>query len=135
MLFKKFDNWLSKSINELDYIKLNKNSIIDSRRCRSKDFDSLNLKDDDVIIWRDLIMSLKLSALKIGVIKIFIIAVFVSFAALNENRLLSKINKMFTRLFLIKGFFEFDFLCEVIMTTIQFTNLMKGALYMFMLHR
>ena len=80
-------------------------------------------------------MSLKLSALKIGVIKIFIIAVFVSFAALNENRLLSKINKMFTRLFLIKGFFEFDFLCEVIMTTIQFTNLMKGALYMFMLHR
>ena len=80
-------------------------------------------------------MSLKLSALKIGVIKIFIIAVFVSFAALNENRLLSKINKMFTRLFLIKGFFEFDFLYKIMIITIQFTNLMREVLYMFILHR
>ena len=63
-------------------------------------------------------MSLRLNALKINVIKTFIIVTFVSFATLNENRLLSKINKMFTRLFLIKSFFEFDFLREIITTTI-----------------
>ena len=80
-------------------------------------------------------MSLRLSVLKAGVIKTFIIVIFVSFVTLNENRLLSKINKMFTRLFLIKGFFEFGFLCEIIMTTIQSMNLIKGALYMFILHR
>ena len=80
-------------------------------------------------------MSLRLNVLKIGVIETFIIIIFVSFAALNENRLLSKINKMFTRLFFIKGFFELGFLCEIITTTIQFTNLMKKALYMLVLHR
>ena len=63
-------------------------------------------------------MSLKLNVLKTNVIKTFIIAVFVSFAILNENRLLLKVNKVFTRLFLIEGFFEFDFLCEIITTTI-----------------
>ena len=80
-------------------------------------------------------MSLRLNILKINVIRIFIIIAFVSFVALNEDRLLSKINKMFTRLFLIEGFFEFGFLCEIITTTIQFTNLMRGAFYMFMLYR
>ena len=80
-------------------------------------------------------MNLRLSALKAGVIKIFIIIAFVSSAALNENRLLSKINKMFIRFFLIKDFFGFDFLCEIITITIQFTNLIKEALYMLMLHR
>ena len=80
-------------------------------------------------------MSLKLNALKTNVIKTFIIAAFVSFATLNENRLLLKINKMFTRFFLIKGFFEFDFLCEIIMMMIQFTNLMRETLYMLILHR
>ena len=63
-------------------------------------------------------MSLKLNILKINVIKTFIIVIFISSAALNENRLLSKINKMFTRLFFIKGFFEFGFLCEIIITII-----------------
>ena len=63
-------------------------------------------------------MNLKLNILKTDVIKTFIIIAFVFFAALNENRLLSKINKMFTRLFLIKDFFEFGFLCEIIITTI-----------------
>ena len=80
-------------------------------------------------------MNLRLNVLKINVIKTFIIIAFVFFAALNENRLLSKINKMFTRLFFIKDFFEFGFLCEIIATMIQFTNLMKKTLYMFMLHR
>ena len=77
-------------------------------------------------------MSLRLNALKTNVIKTFIIAAFVFSTALkNENRLLSKINKMFARFFLIKGFF----LREVITMTIQFTNLMKKVLYIFMLHR
>ena len=81
-------------------------------------------------------MNLKLNILKINVIKTFIIVAFIFFATLkNENRLLLKINKMFTRLFLIKDFFEFDFLREIIITTIQFTNLIKGALYIFILHR
>ena len=80
-------------------------------------------------------MSLRLSALKTNVIKTFIIVAFVSFAALNEDRLLSKINKIFIRLFLIKGFFELDFLYEIMTTMIQFTNLMRGALYMLVLHR
>ena len=60
-------------------------------------------------------MSLRLNALKTDVIKTFIIVVFIFSAALkNEDRLLSEINKMFTRLFLIRGFF----LYEIIMTTI-----------------
>ena len=80
-------------------------------------------------------MSLRLNALKTNIIKIFIIITFIFFATLNENRLLLKINKMFTRLFLIKGFFEFDFLYKIITTTIQLTNLMKRILYMFILHR
>ena len=80
-------------------------------------------------------MSLKLNTLKTDVIKTFIIVAFVSSATLNENRLLSKINKVFARLFLIEDFFELDFLYEIMATTIQFTNLMKGALYMLMLHR
>ena len=80
-------------------------------------------------------MSLKLNVLKTNVIKTFIIVTFISSATLNENRLLSKINKIFTRLFLIKGFFEFGFLCEIITTTIQFTNLIKETLYMLVLHR
>ena len=80
-------------------------------------------------------MSLRLSALKAGVIKIFIIVAFVFSAALNEDRLLSKVNKMFTRLFLIKGFFELGFLYEIMTTMIQFTNLIREALYMLMLHR
>ena len=63
-------------------------------------------------------MSLKLNVLKANVIKTFIIVAFVFFVILNENRLLLKINKMFTRFFFIKGFFEFDFLCEIITTTI-----------------
>ena len=63
-------------------------------------------------------MSLRLNALKIDVIKTFIIVAFISFAALNEDRLLSKINKMFTRFFFIKGFFELDFLREIITTMI-----------------
>ena len=37
------------------------------RRCRSGDFGSLSLKDDDVIVWWDLIMSLRLNVLKAGV--------------------------------------------------------------------
>ena len=81
-------------------------------------------------------MSLKLNALKINVTKTFIIVAFASFAALkNENRLLSKINKVFARFFLIKDFFEFDFLREIITIMIQFTNLMKKALYILILHR
>ena len=80
-------------------------------------------------------MSLRLSVLKADVIKTFIITAFASFAILNENRLLSKVNKMFTRLFFIKGFFELDFLCEIITMTIQFTNLMRGVLYILMLYR
>ena len=63
-------------------------------------------------------MNLKLNVLKTNVIKIFIIVIFVSFAILNENRLLLKINKMFTRFFLIKDFFEFGFLREIIIITI-----------------
>ena len=63
-------------------------------------------------------MSFRLSVLKASVTKIFIIVAFVFFAALYENRLLLKINKVFTLFFLIKGFFEFDFLCEVIMIII-----------------
>ena len=80
-------------------------------------------------------MSLRLSALKADVTKIFIIVIFVSFAALNEDRLLSEINKMFIRLFLIEGFFEFDFLREIMTITIQFMNMMRGAFYMLVLHR
>ena len=80
-------------------------------------------------------MSFKLNALKTNVIKTFIIITFVSFATLNENHLLLKINKMFTRLFLIKGFFEFDFLYKIITITIQFTNLVRETLYIFMLYR
>ena len=80
-------------------------------------------------------MNLKLNVLKANVIKTFIIVIFVLFAALNENRLLSKINKVFIRLFLIKGFFEFDFLCEIITTTIQFTNLIRETFYILILHR
>ena len=78
-------------------------------------------------------MSLKLSVLKTNVIKTFIIVTFASLK--NENRLLLKINKMFTRLFLIKGFFEFNFLREFIITMIQFINLMRETLYMLILHR
>ena len=63
-------------------------------------------------------MNLKLNVLKAGVIRTFIIITFISFAALNENRLLLKINKVFARFFLIKGFFEFDFLYEIITTII-----------------
>ena len=80
-------------------------------------------------------MSLRLNVLKTNVIKIFIIVAFVSFATLNEDRLLSKINKMFIRLFFIKDFFEFGFLYEIITIMIQFTNLIKKILYMLMLHR
>ena len=77
-------------------------------------------------------MNFKLNILKTSVIKTFIIVVFVFSAVLkNENRLLSKINKVFTRLFFIKGFF----LYKTITTMIQFTNLMKGTLYMLVLHR
>ena len=79
-------------------------------------------------------MSFRLSALKTSVIKTFIIIAFVSFVTLNENRLLSKVNKVFIRLFLIEGFFEFDFLCEIITTTIQFTNLIKETFYMLVLY-
>ena len=63
-------------------------------------------------------MSLRLNALKIDVIKTFIIVIFVFSVTLNENCLLSKINKVFTRFFLIKGFFEFGFLYEIITITI-----------------
>ena len=64
-------------------------------------------------------MSFKLNILKINVIKTFIIIIFVFFAILkDENHLLSKINKMFTCFFFIKGFFELGFLCEIIITTI-----------------
>ena len=80
-------------------------------------------------------MSLRLNILKTNVIKTFIIIAFVFFAALNENRLLLKINKMFARLFLIKDFFELNFLYKIMITTIQFTNLMRGTFYMLMLHR
>ena len=77
-------------------------------------------------------MSLKLNVLKTNVTKTFIIVVFIFSAVLkNENRLLSKVNKMFTRLFLIKDFF----LREIITTTIQFINLMRETLYMLVLHR
>ena len=51
-------------------------------------------------------MSFRLNALKTDVTGTFIIVAFVSSAALkNEDRLLSEVNKMFTRFFLIKGFF------------------------------
>ena len=80
-------------------------------------------------------MSLRLNVLKVNVIKIFIIIAFISSATLNEDRLLSKVNKMFTRFFLIKGFFELDFLCEIIITMIQFTNLIREVFYMLVLHR
>ena len=60
-------------------------------------------------------MSLRLNALKTNVIKTFIIVAFVFSAVLkNEDRLLSKINRVFARFFFIKSFF----LREVIMTTI-----------------
>ena len=78
-------------------------------------------------------MSLKLNVLKTNVTETFIIVTFVFLK--NENRLLSKINKMFTHLFLIKDFFEFDFLREFITTTIQFINLIKETLYMLILYR
>ena len=81
-------------------------------------------------------MSFRLNILKTNVTKTFIIITFVFSAALkNENSLLSKINKVFARLFLIKDFFKFDFLREIMTITIQFINLMKGALYMLILHR
>ena len=81
-------------------------------------------------------MSLKLSVLKTNVIKTFIIVIFVFSAALkNEDRLLSKINKMFTRFFLVKDFLKFDFLREIITTTIQFTNLIKKVHYILVLYR
>ena len=77
-------------------------------------------------------MNFKLGALKADVTETFIIAAFVFSAALkNEDRLLSEVNKVFTRLFLIGGFF----LREIMITTIQLINLMEGALYMFVLHR
>ena len=77
-------------------------------------------------------MSLRLSALETGVTETFIIAAFVSSAALkDEDRLLSEINRMFARLFFIKGFF----LRKAMTMTIQSTNLMGGALYMLVLHR
>ena len=80
-------------------------------------------------------MSFKLNVSKTNVTETFIIVIFVFFVILkDENRLLSKVNKMFIRLFFIKGFFEFNLLCEVMTTTIQFTNLMKKILYMLMLH-
>ena len=64
-------------------------------------------------------MSLKLNALKTNVIKTFIIVIFIFSAALkDEDHLLSKINKVFTRFFLIKGFFELDFLYKIITTMI-----------------
>ena len=63
-------------------------------------------------------MSLRLNVLKINVIKTFIIVAFVFSVTLNENRLLLKINKMFTRFFLIKDFFEFGFLREIMMMII-----------------
>ena len=80
-------------------------------------------------------MNLKLSALKTNVIKTFIIVTFVSFAVLNENYLLLKVNKMFVRLFFIEGFFELDFLCEIMTIMIQFMNLIREAFYILMLHR
>ena len=80
-------------------------------------------------------MSFRLNILKTDVIKTFIIIVFISFAALNEDRLLSKINKVFIRFFLIKGFFELNFLYKIITTIIQSTNLIKETLYMFILYR
>ena len=63
-------------------------------------------------------MSLRLNVLKISVIKTFIIIAFVFFVTLNEDRLLSKVNKIFARFFFIEGFFEFDFLCEIMMMMI-----------------
>ena len=78
-------------------------------------------------------MSLRLNVLKINVIKTFIIVAFASLK--DENRLLLKINKIFTRLFLIKGFFEFNFLREFITIMIQFINLMREAFYMLILYR
>ena len=80
-------------------------------------------------------MNLKLNILKTNVIKTFIIIAFIFFADLNENHLLSKINKMFARLFLIKSFFEFGFLYKIITTTRQFTNLIKKTFYILILHR
>ena len=67
-------------------------------------------------------MSLRLGVLKAGVIGIFITVAFVfSVVMKDEDRLLSEVNKVFARLFLIGGFFELDFLCEIMMITIQFT--------------
>ena len=64
-------------------------------------------------------MSFRLSVLKTNVTKTFIIVAFISFADLkNENRLLLKIDKIFTRLFFIKDFSEFNFLREIIMIII-----------------
>ena len=81
-------------------------------------------------------MSLRLNVLKINVIRTFIIVIFAFFAILkDENRLLLKINKIFARFFFIKGFFEFGFLCEIMTTMIQFTNLMRETFYMFILYR
>ena len=78
-------------------------------------------------------MSFKLNVLKINVTKTFIIVIFVSLK--NENHLLLKINKMFTRFFFIKGFFKFNFLREFITMIIQFINLIKEILYMLILYR
>ena len=65
-------------------------------------------------------MSLRLNVLKADVIDTFIIAAFVFSAVIkNEDRLLSEINKMFIRFFLIKGFFGLGFLCEIITMMIQ----------------
>ena len=50
MLFKEFDNWLSRGINRFDYIRSNRNSVIDFRRYYLKGFGLLSLKNDDVII-------------------------------------------------------------------------------------
>ena len=64
-------------------------------------------------------MSFKLNILKTNVINTFFIVIFVFFVIIkNENRLLSEINKIFTHLFFIKGFFELGFLCEIIIIII-----------------
>ena len=77
-------------------------------------------------------MSLRLGALEAGVAGTSTIAAFASSAALkDEDRLLSEVNRVFARLFLIGGFF----LRGAMATTIQPTNLVGGALYMLVLHR
>ena len=42
---------------------------------------------------------------------------------------------MFARFFLVKGFLKLDFLRDDITTIIQFINVMKKLLYMFISHR